>query len=244
MGSGCGKPQQRKYELLASYVTSSEPDDVAAFPDARTWRASQPPWKGRPRVLRREPERQADVKPAPWPAPLASELQECAPAPAPPAAAAAAVAAAAAAAAPSPAAAAAPSALLDALPEVAKHWDVKLSKRLTKLLRHQALEARIDIDRDGWALVADVLQRVNAKEQEEAVVSARAAPELAAARASEVSIEDESDSFVSTSMVPGARVRSWGHEDVCEVVRLSRRDGKKRFELRDTPSGSMIRASE
>ena len=48
--------------------------------------------------------------------------------------------------------------------EEAPH-DVKLSKHLTKVLRHKAMELGIQIDGQGWALVADVVQCVNAMER-------------------------------------------------------------------------------
>ena len=39
--------------------------------------------------------------------------------------------------------------------------DVTLSKQLTTLLRHKALEDGIKIDRDGWALLSEVLGHIN-----------------------------------------------------------------------------------
>ena len=48
-------------------------------------------------------------------------------------------------------------------PEIEIH-DVRLSKYLTKLLRHKALEAGVQIDPEGWADVADAVRWANGME--------------------------------------------------------------------------------
>ena len=111
-------------------------------------------------------------------------------------------------------------------PTFGKHGevhDVKLSKGLTKLLRHRALEVGIAIDHDGWALVSDALRYVNSKESE-----FWASESLRASEPSPISTPASGSTF-------------WEENDVREMARLN---DKKRFELREGPSGLQIRVTE
>ena len=87
--------------------------------------------------------------------------------------------------------------------KVGEVHDVKLSKRLTKLLRHSALHAGLSVDRESWALLKDALALINASE--------------------------------------GEGGGCWVEADVVEMVRLN---DKRRFELCEGPDGLMIRATE
>ena len=237
MGAGCSKgitPAHLRYVSVANYVASSEPDDVAAFP-AAGWGASQPPWKGHPRVAGRAPSRlshevddavaevvsvlnKTDLNAYPCSPPAGASPA------ATPAQAAPVVGAADSNAHPcSPPAGASPAATLAKAPVV---HDVRLSKHLTKLLRHQAIEADIDIDHDGWALVSDALSYVNA------------ISEINQAIHDEITVAAAPSRACTEAWTVGA---TWTDADVREMVRLN---DKQRFELREDPRGLQIRATE
>lgn len=222
MGSACStaQPADRRYLSVKSNVAAnSEPDDIAAFPSAQ-WRTSQPPWKGHPRAAGRAPSRSdgASFRAKGDTTSEASEedsLRE-------PAATVLAVVA--------PTAALASEVQSESFksirPTFGKHGevhDVKLSKGLTKLLRHRALEVGIAIDHDGWALVSDALRYVNSKESE-----FWASESLRASEPSPISTPASGSTF-------------WEENDVREMARLN---DKKRFELREGPSGLQIRVTE
>lgn len=92
--------------------------------------------------------------------------------------------------------------------------DAKLSKALTKLLRHKALEHGVQIDHDGWVLVKDALRYINSREQNAAHFSSRA--------------EEEEDCV------------QWVEYDVREMVAAN---DKRRFEVREVANGLQIRAT-
>jgi len=94
------------------------------------------------------------------------------------------------------------------------HHDVTLSKHLSQLLRHKALEHGIQIDANGWALVSDALRWSNSMETNACMLRG----------------EDATN------------VRAWSQYDVREMVGLNATFGVHRFVLREAQVGLQIRA--
>ena len=141
--------------------------------------------------------------------------------------------------------------------------DVLLSKHLSKLLRHKAYEHGVEIDRDGWALVEDVLRYANSAEAgrsqqtiQQAIVVASCSQHAGVNR-----VEASSSAASEHGLYPApssaqqqqqqqqqqprrSRVQGtgrWQELDVLEMVRLS---NKRRFELREGAAGLLIRATQ
>lgn len=113
--------------------------------------------------------------------------------------------------------------------------DVQLSKRLTKLLRHKALEHGVEIDRDGWASVADALHYANSSEANALWIGP------APGEAGEG--EDGDHEPKVPKRTPTPKGQRWVEEDVREMIHLN---NKTRFELRERPEDGelQIRATQ
>ena len=96
--------------------------------------------------------------------------------------------------------------------------DVDLSKLLTKLLRHKAVELGVAIDADGWVALSDVIEQINGPRLRAIVVNAKK---------------------LESHMYTEADVREYTEADVLEVVYAN---DKKRFVLSDDET--QIRATQ